>query len=663
MAKIGDSDEYAQDLELLLTEVAELLAATEENLVALEKAPSDTSLIQEVFRVMHTVKGGAATLGLQEAVEVTHGMETLMDDVRSGAKPLTKPLMDALFAVVDYLKEWRSALLEKKNVQPAGDLLERIRALANAGDDAGSSRNPAGETGSSPVAADLAAKLDAAAQQGKNIHCVTIRFGTDVPLLSVRCFQILTIVGESVDVIGSTPSLEEIENDRVDDVLQIYFAADDGGEEARNMVQKSQDVKEVTLSKYQAKTQKAEEKRSKGTSEAPAVKRSDLGKTVRVDVGLLDFLMNMVGELVIDRTRLSQIGAQLMRGSDTTGIGNEVNALASHLQRTSTELQEGIMQARLLPLKSILTKFPRMMRDLSQRCGKQITFEMIGESTELDRTVLEAIDDPLIHILRNAVDHGVELPDERIAHGKPAQGHVTLSASHEENQVLVRVEDDGAGIDAEKVKKSAIKKGLVTEEAASKLTEKEAVEMIFLPGFSTAEVATEVSGRGVGMDVVRTNLEKINGQIEVKTKVGQGTLVTLRLPLTLAIMRALLVRCGDSVFAIPTSSVEEVLSTGGMTIGSVHGKPAMNFRGRVVPLVSLEGALEDSMWLNNGHKYALLTRTNEQPLALGVDDLIGEEEIVVKEMGRLLSRLKGIAGATILAQGDPAIILDVNRVI
>jgi two-component system chemotaxis sensor kinase CheA len=660
MTKRSPSTEYTRDLELLLTEVSELLAATEENLVALEKAPNDASIIQEVFRVMHTVKGGAATLGLKEAVEVSHSMENLLDEVRSGTRSLTTPLMDALFSVVDYLKEWRSALSERKDPPSPDAVLETIHGLQ----DGGGAPETAGTASETSLPGPLLQRIDSALREGRSVHRMVVSFQADVPLLSVRCFQILTLVEEAVEVLGSVPSVEELENDQVKDVLEIYLVSDDDGEDIKTVARANQDVRDVVISKYQSRGQKsAEAARGKDPGETAAVKRSDLGKTVRVDVGLLDFLMNMVGELVIDRTRLSQIASQLMRESEMSGIGNEVSGLASHLQRTSTELQEGIMQARLLPLKSIFSKFPRMMRDLSQRCGKEVTFEVWGESTELDRTVLEAIDDPLIHILRNAVDHGIEMPEDRIAKGKDRKGHVKLSAWHEENQILVRVEDDGAGVDAEMVKRSAVKKGVITEEQAQKMSEKEAVAMIFLPGFSTVEVATEVSGRGVGMDVARTNLERVNGQIEVKTKVGAGTQITLRLPLTLAIMRALLVKCGQNVFAIPTSSVEEVFSMGGLTVRSIQGKPAMNVRGRVVPLISLEGALNNSMWALNGQKYALLTRTNDQTLALGVDDLIGEEEIVVKEMGRLLSRLKGIAGATILAQGDPAIILDVTRVI
>jgi two-component system chemotaxis sensor kinase CheA len=661
MDRSRENLEFQQDLELLLAEVGELLAATEENLVELEKSPDDTALIQEVFRVMHTIKGGAATLGLSEAVDVSHGMENVLDKIRSGERALTTDLMDVLFQAVDWLKEWKSALTKNEDVPSNTALVSKIQKVASEG--VGSPQQglstSAAQT-SLKIPAAVSKKLESVTGEGKVVHQLTVAFRPDTELLSVRCFQILTLIEEGAEVIASVPSLEDIENDKAGDTLVIFLVAEDGGAEAKSIAEANQDVSKVTVSKY--RTAKRAEP-IKTAQEMPVVKRSDLGRTVRVDVALLDFLMNMVGELVIDRTRLSQIATQLMRQSETASAGSELSSLAAHLQRTSTELQEGIMQARLLPMRSIFSKFPRMMRDLSQRCGKEIDFVMMGENTELDRTVLEAIDDPLIHILRNSVDHGIESPEVRVAAGKPAKGRVLLSAQHEENQVVVRVEDDGAGIDAEKVKRSAVKKGIITEEAAQKLSEKEAVELIFMPGFSTNDAATEVSGRGVGMDVVRSNLERVNGQVEIKTRLGQGTTTILRLPLTLAIMRALLVQCGDNVYAIPTSSVEEVLSMDGVATGSIKGRPAMNVRGKVVPLVSLEGALKDAMWEGNGYRYALLTRSNDQPLALGVDGLIGEEEVVVKEMGHMLSRLKGIAGATILAQGDPAIILDVNRVV
>lgn len=668
--KNQNSTEFNEDLQVFLAEVNELLANTEENLVELEKSSSDSALIQEVFRVMHTIKGGAATLGFEDGVEVTHIMESILDGVRSGAQELTPVMVDVLFSVLDWLEEWKTALEEQKERPPTHEIMEKIREFApNVETAETSDESPAKETGHLR-ASHLSMQLEEYLSQEKPVYKLTVRFKPDTDLLSVRCFQVLTLVSEVADVIGSEPSVRDVEADKVHDEISIFVLAEDEGTAAKDVAGSVQDVIQVSLALCTGNAlKKSGIQKDTKHSNAPgqsdvSVKRTSLGRTVRVDVELLDFLLNMVGELVIERTRLTQIASKLLIDNETSVIGNEVAALASHLQRTSQELQEGIMRARLLPLKSIFTKFPRMIRDLAHRCGKQIDLEIQGEDTELDRTVLEAIDDPLIHILRNAIDHGIETPGERIARGKPERGKVILSAWHEENQVLIQVKDDGFGIDAENVRRSAIGKGLITAEAAAKLSEKEAMELIFMPGFSTSQVATQVSGRGVGMDVVRSNLERISGHIEVRSQAGLGTSVTLRLPLTLAIMRALLVRCSGLIYAIPTSSVEEALVVREEEIKTVQGKAALTVRGRIFPLVSLEGALRDDPWFQNGRfRYAILTRSNDEPLALGVDDLVGEEEIVVKNMGKILSRLKGIAGATILAQGDPAIILDINRLL
>ncbi len=736
-----NSIEFEEDFHIFLAEVDELLGNTEENLVELEKCPSDNALIQEVFRAMHTIKGGAATLGLQDGVEVTHIMESILENVRSGSEELTSEMVDVLFAVLDWLEEWKDALDaqgERPSTQEVMRQINEFRSSQSKGegkdeeeaedeqevkDEEGKDKTQgqgedkdkdrvrsesASENACKGLDTYLTKKLHEYLDQGKPVHKLTVKFSSSTDLLSVRCFQALILINEVAEVVGSVPSLEEVESDVASDVLYIYVTCDDGGMEAKTVVGNIQDVVQVTVTSYdktgleqlapyqpgQSKQlgrssqpcppeqpdqsglpdkpckperpgpkQRTHETRTPPSSET-VVRKTNLGRTVRVDVSLLDFLLNMVGELVIDRTRLTQIAARLQARDETVVVGNELAALSSHLQRTSQELQEGIMRARLLPLNNIFTKFPRMIRDLSNRCGKKIDLETDGEDTELDRTVLEAIDDPLIHILRNAVDHGIEMPEERRAKGKPERGKITLSAWYQENQVLVQVRDDGSGIDPENVKQSAIRKGLITQEAAGKLSRREAVELIFMPGFSTSQVATQVSGRGVGMDVVRSNLERINGHIEVRSVVGMGTSVTLRLPLTLAIMRALLVDCSGIVYAIPTSSVEQVIVVNQDRIQTIKGKAALTVRGTIFPLVSLEGCLKDDPWLNNGRfRYAVLTRSDEEPLALGVDGLIGEEEIVVKEMGRILSRLKGIAGATILPEGDPAVILDINRLL
>lgn len=675
-----------EDLEIFLAEALEFLANTEENLVELEKTPSDTQLVQEIFRAMHTIKGGAATLGFESCVQVTHTMESILDQVRSGERDVTRDLINVLFMTLDWLKAWAESVSTGSTPPSNQEVLEEARRFHATGDT--QKQQEQEETGKGTSETGLNVELADVPS-----YILKVEFSSDAPLLSVRCFQVLTLLDEVCDVLGSDPSLDDIENDKASNVLVVYLGKECNKDDVLKVVNSIQDLKKVSFQEYsenmsdkspgemkkvpQPSAQSPGAKDNEGLKQMAdaagqqqsaagtgSVRRTQLGRTVRVDVALLDFLLNMVGELVIDRTRLSQIASRLSRTRENASIGNEIAALASHLQRTSQELQEGIMRARLLPLKNIFMKFPRMIRDLSDKCGKKVDLVVEGEDTELDRTVLEAVDDPLIHILRNAVDHGIEPPSERVAKGKPETGRVSLKAWHEENQVLIRVEDDGAGIDLDKVKKSAVKKGLFTEEQLARLSEREILEIIFMPGFSTTEKPTEVSGRGVGLDVVRSNLERINGQVEIKTWPSKGTWVTLRLPLTLAIMRALLVESSGLIYAIPTFSVEEVVALKPQDKRSIHGKPAMVVRDKVFPLFSLSEVL----WPGLDHKdssdtFALLTRAGDEPVALGVHDLLGEEEIVVKEMGRILSRLKGIAGATILAQGDPAVILDVNRLL
>lgn len=703
---IEDSEEF----KLFLDELGEMVELTEANLVELEKSPGDPGLISEVFRAMHTIKGGAATLGLEDGVKVTHAMETLLDEVRSGSRQLDSSMVNLLFSVLDWLKVWRDALSTGLSHPSPVSLLEDIGAfssLETAGPRTGDSPSGTGES-ETRLPPPLKEAIENALAQGATPAVLKVKFRRGAPFLSVRAFQVITYADEMADVLGSIPSTEEIERDAVGEELSVYFTPAEKGEAVVRAVSSVSDViltlvEPVDLSgspegasgapsaggggssadggrELQGQSKAAPEdtgERGTGNTEGskqaepvtpaqhtPLVRKTDLGRTVRVDVSLLDFLMDTVGELVIQRTRLTQIASKLQATDETAAAGQDIGTLAAHLQRISQELQEGIMRARLLPLKNIFAKFPRLIRDLSVKCGKQIRFEMSGEDTELDRTVIEAIDDPLIHILRNAVDHGIETPEERRKMGKSSEGLIRLSAWHQENHVLIQVEDDGAGVDVEKVKESAVKKGLLSREAVSRLDEKQALELIFLPGFSTTEKPTEVSGRGVGMDVVRDNLERVNGTVEVRTRRGQGTTVTMRLPLTLAIMRALLVLAGGWVYAVPTSSVEEVVDFSSDDLQTIQGKPTIVVRGKVFPLISLQGVLEGAMWnVGRSCQYALLTRNGKSLMALAVDDLMGEEEIVVKEMGRLLSRVRGVAGATILADGDPAVILDVNYLV
>ncbi|MCR4397919.1 MAG: chemotaxis protein CheA, partial [Firmicutes bacterium] len=377
---------------------------------------------------------------------------------------------------------------------------------------------------------------------------------------------------------------------------------------------------------------------------------------------VLDSLMNLIGELIVDRTRLVQVTSTIHELKDIEEFEKNLGGISARIARISTQLQEGIMRARLVPIQNLVRKYPRMVRDLASASGKEVNLVIEGEQTELDRSVIEAIDDPLIHILRNAVDHGIEAPQDRARLGKPRAGLVRLTASHQENQVVIVIEDDGMGIDADGLRAAAVSKGFLSEDSARRLSDEQVLELIFLPGFSTKREINEVSGRGVGMDVVRTNLKRINGTVDVKTKVGRGTRFTMRLPLTLAIIQALLVRAGENVYALPLSTVSEAVKIEPELLSTVRGKPVIRVRDRVFPLVDL-----DSMFFPSGDKfirqYAVIAVNSGPEVAIAVDGLLGQQEVVVKNLGKFFGTVRGISGATILGDGSLALIVDVSRLV
>jgi two-component system chemotaxis sensor kinase CheA len=390
-------------------------------------------------------------------------------------------------------------------------------------------------------------------------------------------------------------------------------------------------------------------------------------RMVRVDIGRLDEMMNLVGELVIDRGRLAQVLRELSGRLSGDPALDSLAEIAQHLGRVSDDLQEQVMLARLLPIENVFNRFPRMVRDLARKSGKQVRFIVEGEQTGLDRSVIDEIGDPLLHLLRNAVDHGVEPPAERRAAGKSPEATVRLAARHEENHIVIEVADDGRGIDPRRVRESAVRKGLLSPEAAARLSDEEAINLIFAPGFSTAERVTDVSGRGVGMDVVRTNIEKIGGSVRVQTQVGAGTTFVITLPLTLAIIRALLVRVGEAVFTIPLSSVQETLRVRTDAIRTVHQREVVLIRGQALPLVRLAdlfgGRGRSAEPAASDGRYVVVVRSGRTELGLVVDRLIGEQEVVIKSIGGVLGEVDGIAGATILGDGRVSMIVDVPKVV
>lgn len=399
-------------------------------------------------------------------------------------------------------------------------------------------------------------------------------------------------------------------------------------------------------------------------AERPQARTSTMAQTVRVDVARLDTLLNLVGELVIDRTRIAQLGREFEARFHHDELIDSLLETAGHIGRITDELQEHIMKARMLPIEQVFNRFPRMVRDLAQKFGKEVRLIMEGQETELDRSVIEIISDPLIHMLRNSVDHGIEPPDEREAKGKPRQGTIRLSARHEENYILIEIEDDGKGIDPSKLRQVAVQKGVLSQEAAERLSDREAINLIFTPGFSTAQQITEVSGRGVGMDIVRSNIQRVGGIVEVDSVPGKGTRFSIRLPLTLAIIRALLVSIAEQVYALPLSSVLETLKVHPEQIQFVAGQPAIVLRGRTLPLISLKAHFYGSIWKedltqSSQPMFIVVVGLGEKQLGLVVSRLIGEQEIVIKSLSRHLGDISGFSGATILGDGKVALIVEI----
>jgi len=522
-----------------------------------------------------------------------------------------------------------------------------------------------------------AEKLREAGQRGLTPLVAEIRLQEDCLMPSVRAYQAFLALADAGEVLGSRPPLEDIEQDRVENRVVFFLASRLRPEEISAALLTISEVAAARVEKL-ALALPAPGRNSPplapngdGTGGDVGAARTNLkagiSHSVRVDVDLLDNLMNLVGELVIDRNRLAQFLGDFSLQEET---GQDLGQIATHLSRVTSELQEEIMRARMLPVENLFKKFPRMVRDLAQKAGKEINFLVEGQETELDRSVIEEIGDPLMHLLRNAIDHGIESPAEREAAGKPRVGTIRLTARHEENRIIITVQDDGRGIDPEKVRRSAVKKGLLTEEAANRLSDDEAIDLIFVPGFSTAERVTEVSGRGVGMDVVRRNLERLNGSVEVDTTPGQGTTFRITLPLTLAIIQALLVEGDEVVFAIPLGSVVEALHLKPGEARRINKKEVIQVRGEVVPLVRLTEVFWGQKTVGPTSSEAgeegandvipvVMVNVAGRHLGIAVDALLGEQEVVIKGLGSVLGDIPGVAGATILGDGRVALIMDV----
>lgn len=671
-------DITAEDLKVFLEEAEEQLQLLDEDIIRLEKEEGNEALLQEIFRAAHTLKGSSAMLGHTRMCNLAHAMESVLDRVRKGTLLPGSGVVDALLHSLDGLRALNEELVSPENGEyDIAFAVAELEAVMGGEDEPASEAGDSGEMGPLALDEDGREKLQSAVAAGQTAYQVSVGFDKESTWTAVRCFQVVHELSQVGEVITSNPSPEDIEQEKVGFELRVVFSSFQGEEQVKGAMETVSDIQSLSVDAYSPEQAAPEAQQVTGTEKTTELKADEgaqaqasqahTAQTVRIDVERLDSMMNMIGELVIATSRILQIGKTL-EGKYADDLVQELGRSSAHTTKVVNELQEDIMKIRMLPVATVFSGFPRMIRDLAQKSKKKVDFIVEGQETGIDRTVIEHIRDPLVHLLRNSVDHGIEPAEDRKAAGKPEVATLRLSACHEEGHIVLTVEDDGKGISAANVKEAAVKKGFVTSEDAARMSEDEAIGLIFASGMSTKEQATEVSGRGVGLDIVRKNVETLNGYVKVDTKVGKGTKFTVRLPLTLATVDSLLVISSGALYAIPVVSVLETARLLPEEISTIGGREVIRLRGGVLPLLRLDRTL--GMELPGGRETddsgripVVVVRGSDRLLALAVDELVEKQEIVVKSMGDQLGDVKGISGASILGDGRLALIIDTPTLI
>lgn len=703
--------DVSQYLEIFIDETSEHLQNLSDCIMELEKDPENMDTINEIFRAAHSLKGMAGTMGFKRMQRLTHDMENVFQEVRSEKVKVTSSMIDLLFKCLDAIEGYLD------NVKASSDegtednelIIKELNDFIAAEDGAAAApaqaepkkeEAPAQTAGGDDkkyfefgLSESEKDKIKQAEEGGAHIYGMTIYIQKECLLKAARAFLVFKAVEEFGEILVYNPSSQDIEDEKFDCDFSIFIASDEPYEkiaEAAKSVSEIDKVvgEEVKYETLAAKQEKAEadaaaaEKSQDAPAEAapaqeqpqaqaakPAAKTQSSGnkkqtvakpvtnRTVRVDIEKLDALMNQVSELIIAKNSLVSISS-----TDSGDFQNQsFHEQIEYLERITTNLHESVMKVRMVPIESVVAKFPRMIRDLSRKLDKKMELYMTGEDTELDRTVVDQIGDPLQHLLRNSADHGLEDNATRIAKGKPEVGSIFLNAFQEGNNVIIQVGDDGNGIDVEAVRNKAIERGVITEEQAETMSQKEIINLLFLPSFSMAKKITDISGRGVGLDVVKSNIEALGGDVEVKTELGVGTTFTVRLPLTLAIIQALMVEIRDEKYAIALGSISNIEDIPVKDIKYVEAQEVIHLRGKVIPLIRMDQVLDIEPKEEESESLTVvIVQKGENLAGLVVDNLIGQQEIVIKSLGKYINNNKIISGATILGDGEVALILDVN---
>ncbi|UOR12709.1 chemotaxis protein CheA [Halobacillus amylolyticus] len=676
--------ETNQYLEIFIDESKEHLQSINDRLLDLEKNPKDLAIVGEIFRSAHTLKGMSATMGYQDLSNLTHKMENVLDGVRNEKIYVDSDMLDVVFDSVDDLEamvmDIASGGTGERDVNRVVALLQTIEnketaEVKVAGHQATNKTNVG-----NPVELDefALAVLEQSSEQGLNNWIVRVALREDCLLKAARVYMVFDVFEQAGEVIQSTPAVEELENENFGTSFQVLFVTDDQADNLKNKIMKISEIDDVHISVFDVDTytsaqsdrdspssleqeEKIIAKQGAGKPEeqstAPEQKgKQAANKTIRVNIDRLDVLMNLFEELVIDRGRLEQISNELDH--------NDLKDTVERMSRVSGDLQTIILNMRMVPIEQVFNRFPRMVRQLSRDLNKDIDLQIVGAETELDRTVIDEIGDPLVHLIRNALDHGIESPEDRRQKGKPVTGKLELRAYHSGNHVFIEITDDGAGIHRERVIQKAISNHVITEEQAVNLSDKQVYELIMESGFSTAETISDVSGRGVGLDVVKNTIESLGGRIEIDSELDQGSIFSIQLPLTLSIISVMLVEVQQEKYAIPLSSIIETAIVNKRDVMHAHNKKVIDFRGNIIPLVFLKDILETPQTLEEDDDYLLvIARKGDKMAGFVVDSFIGQQEVVLKSLGDYLSGGFAISGATILGDGQVALILDSNALI
>ncbi|SFL45885.1 two-component system, chemotaxis family, sensor kinase CheA [Paenibacillus sp. 1_12] len=678
-----------QYLSMFIDESREHLQALNDNLLALEGSPEDISIVHNIFRSAHTLKGMSATMGFEDLASLTHEMENVLDLVRNDKLKMDAFIFDCIFKSLDALESMVENIIQggtgKADVSDIVLSLKSIvtgdylKAGAAAGAQSGTKDNNA--AASSILDEFQLSIVQQSIEAGMQVFYIEVGVRQDCVLKAARAYMVFNVLEQNGEVIKSDPAVEDIEQERFDNNFSVFFVSSTDQESLQKQVANVSEIDKaivtlLTLEKLEelmkpaiaavaevaaaaapavapVPTAAAEIKKPVAAANAPVANR-----TIRVDIERLDALMNLFSELLIDRSRLEQLASEIKK--------NDLTETVEHMSRVSSDLQNIVLKLRMVPIDTVFNRFPRMIRDVAKNLDKKVDLIITGADTELDRTVVDEIGDPLVHLLRNAVDHGVEPTVDRIAAGKPETGMIYLRAFHSGNHVFIEIEEDGRGINRDAVLNAAIKKGVVTPEQASKLSDNEVYLLLFASGFSTADKISDISGRGVGLDVVKTKIESLGGRVQVESNFGKGTKFSVQLPLTLSIISAMLIRVGSEKYAIPLSSIVETSAIATDQILTVHGSRMVNFRSNVIPLVSLSKVF--SVPNKNGTEVEketqiVVIRKGEKLAALIVDEFIGQQEIVLKSLGKYFTNLFAISGATILGDGQVALIIDTNALI